>query len=209
MSRWSRWRALNAKLFNVRGSEGSKATDPNGVMVAVLGREGVTWFFKLSGDEAVVQSQRGALVEFLKGVSFGAPAAGAAAPVAPFAGGAGAPPFAGGAGAGAGGGGAPAGKPDWKVPASWQSATPGAMLLAKFVATGDAGAKVDITVSSFPGDVGGLLANINRWRGQLGLPGLKEAELPSQTSSLDLGGIAGTVMDASGTDSKSGQQGPA
>ena len=186
---------LNGKLFNVRGSEGAKASDPNGVLVAVLMREGVSWFFKLSGDEALVQSQRGPMTEFLKGVSFGAtPAVASAPPVAPFA-----------SSSAADGSATAAGKPQWQVPATWQSAAPGAMLLAKFVASGEAGAKADITVSTFPGDVGGLLANINRWRGQLGLPALAQADLSQQTSSLDLGGMTGTVMDASGIDGKSSQ----
>ncbi|UPT73757.1 MAG: hypothetical protein M0D55_18210 [Elusimicrobiota bacterium] len=32
-------------------------------------------------------------------------------------------------------------------------------------------------MTAFPGDVGGELANVNRWRGQIGLPPLEEAGL--------------------------------
>ena len=36
-----------------------------------------------------------------------------------------------------------------------------------------------MAITAFPGDVGGELANINRWRGQLGLPALSAADLPA------------------------------
>ncbi|HEX4047116.1 MAG TPA: hypothetical protein VH309_04755, partial [Elusimicrobiota bacterium] len=38
--------------------------------------------------------------------------------------------------------------------------------------------KAEVTVVALPGDVGGELANVNRWRGQLALPPISEAELP-------------------------------
>ncbi|HAM71588.1 MAG TPA: hypothetical protein DCM86_08100 [Verrucomicrobiales bacterium] len=79
------------------------------------------------------------------------------------------------------------------------------MLLAKFTATGDAGARVDVTVSSFPGDVGGLPANVNRWRGQVGLPPIQAGEIAAQTTTVDLSGIQGTVVDVTGTDAKNHQ----
>jgi hypothetical protein len=66
---------------------------------------------------------------------------------------------------------APAGGPElhWKTPSSWQEqAGSSAFRLATFAASGAAG-KAEVTITRFPGGVGGLLANINRWRGQLGL----------------------------------------
>jgi hypothetical protein len=47
------------------------------------------------------------------------------------------------------------------------------------IATFRAGASegVEVTLSAFPGDAGGLLANINRWRGQLGMEPTTEADL--------------------------------
>lgn len=58
--------------------------------------------------------------------------------------------------------------PQWKVPATWIKGTPSAMRRASFTAQGLAG-PADISVTSFPGEVGGLAANLNRWRGQIGL----------------------------------------
>ena len=37
------------------------------------------------------------------------------------------------------------------------------------------GAKADVTVSIFPNDTGGVVANVNRWRTQVGLPETDEA----------------------------------
>jgi hypothetical protein len=38
-------------------------------------------------------------------------------------------------------------------------------------------AGVDISVTFLPGSAGGELANVNRWRGQIGLPALDDAQL--------------------------------
>ncbi len=48
------------------------------------------------------------------------------------------------------------------------------MRLATYKAMG-----VEVSVAAFPGDVGGMLANINRWRGQVGAAPVTEQELPS------------------------------
>jgi hypothetical protein len=56
-----------------------------------------------------------------------------------------------------------------KAPPGWRRQPPTPMRKASFVVEGADGAKVDISVTSFQGESGGLLANINRWRRQLGL----------------------------------------
>jgi hypothetical protein len=52
-----------------------------------------------------------------------------------------------------------------KAPPHWQRQPPAPTRKASFVVQEADGAKVDISVSSFPGESGGLLANVNRWRG--------------------------------------------
>jgi len=54
----------------------------------------------------------------------------------------------------------------WDVPQAWSDAPVGPMRLVVYTAVEGA---VELSVSRFPGDVGGDLANINRWRRQLGL----------------------------------------
>ncbi len=69
-----------------------------------------------------------------------------------------------------------------EVPPGWREVAGSSMRLASFV-VGDGERKVDIAITAFPGDVGGLLANINRWRGEVGLPPVESAE---QQSSMPL-----------------------
>ena len=89
----------------------------------------------------------------------------------------------------------------WTVPAGWKEEPPTQMLVAKFSAT-DKDAKADITVSAFPGDVGGLLANVNRWRRQIGLPPMAEADVTKEVKQLD--SVPGKMMlvEMTGTDPK-------
>ena len=61
----------------------------------------------------------------------------------------------------------------WTLPSGWKE-TPGTgMRLATWTPPG--GLKTEGTVVSLPGDSGGELANVNRWRGQIGLPPTDEA----------------------------------
>ena len=74
-----------------------------------------------------------------------------------------------------------------KAPPHWQRQPPAPMRKASFVVEEADGAKVDISVTSFPGESGGLLANINRWRGQLGLDALDAEQLESTDRTTELG----------------------
>jgi len=53
----------------------------------------------------------------------------------------------------------------WQVPADWTERKPGQFQTAVYEVTPE----VSMSVSSLPGDAGGAGANINRWRGQVGL----------------------------------------
>jgi hypothetical protein len=54
---------------------------------------------------------------------------------------------------------------------------------------------MDISVTSFPGESGGLLANINRWRGQLGLDAVDAEQLESTIERRNLGGREFVIVD--------------
>lgn len=61
------------------------------------------------------------------------------------------------------------GKPVFpKTPEGWIEQDPGAMRKGSWKVS-VSGASAELAVTAFPGDVGGRMANINRWRGQLGL----------------------------------------
>ena len=73
------------------------------------------------------------------------------------------------------GGARPAGV-KWTTPSGWTELPGSAMRVATFALPAAAG-KAEATVVALPGDVGGELANVNRWRGQIALPPLTEDKL--------------------------------
>src|SRR5690606_17030938 len=84
-----------------------------------------------------------------------------------------------------------AGAEPWVAPAGW-SRMPGErpMRVATYEAASESG-PVEVAVTRFPGRVGGELANINRWRGQMGLPAIDESELESVIERFEAPGYDG------------------
>ena len=69
----------------------------------------------------------------------------------------------------------PAGSLKWSLPKGWTELPGGGMRFATFKSP--YAGKLEATVVVLPGPAGGELANVNRWRGQIGLPALDEAAL--------------------------------
>ena len=114
------------------------------MLAAIIARPDKTWFLKLFGPADLVGSQTGNFDAFIKSIHF---ANSAASPAA-------SPPVASGAGGAT-----------WNIPTGWQQEPDKPMRIASFKA-GDA----ELIVTQFAKDnFGGMLANINRWRGQAGL----------------------------------------
>ena len=82
-----------------------------------------------------------------------------------------------------------------KTPQGWQRQPPAPMRKASFVIEGADGEKVDISVTSFQGESGGLLANINRWRGQLNLEAVDAEHLESTIERRTLAGRDFVIVD--------------
>jgi hypothetical protein len=88
--------------------------------------------------------------------------------------------------------------PQWSVPAGWTKLDQQKpMRYATYVA-GEGAAKVEIQVSVFPGDVGGLHANVNRWRGQVGLPPITPDQLAANVTAFEVPGFTGHTMRLKG-----------
>jgi len=66
----------------------------------------------------------------------------------------------------------------WTAPKGWTDVAASGMRVATLVPPAAHG-KAEGSVAAFPGDVGGELANVNRWRSQIALPPLTEADLPA------------------------------
>ena len=85
--------------------------------------------------------------------------------------------------------------PKWEIPASWQPGKISSMRRASYVVKGDGDKIAEIVVTVFPGDVGGLVANVNRWRGQIGLAPAAPEEIAGLTTKLTVAGEAATQVD--------------
>jgi hypothetical protein len=190
-----------AQLYDITGQNPASG-ETSRILGVIQHRDNTAWFYKMTGDAGLVEQQKPAFVEFLKSLNFGAPAqAQAELPSGhPAVGDMGAPTAAVG----------PVshdGQPNWQVPAGWQEVSGGQFLVAKFNIAGDGGAAAAVNVSSSPGDGGGQLANLNRWRGQLGLePETKEIPPPRiGPPGADIPAAGILTVDYTGTDSKTGK----
>jgi len=159
---------------------------------AIVPFNGATWFFKLVGPAAVVAAEKDAFLTMLRTVKVAeAPAATTTtAPTQP------APAPADMANTAVRTASGP--EPTWTAPAHWQSIPASAMRKATYRVTDDAGATAELAVTAFPGDVGGELANVNRWRGQLQLSPIGEAELPAAISRLNVNGHSVAIVELTG-----------
>lgn len=83
----------------------------------------------------------------------------------------------------------------WTAPAHWEAKPPSAMRKGSYAINGADGATADLSVTAFPGDVGGDLANLNRWRGQISLPPIRESEFATATEHIDANGLHMTFVD--------------
>jgi hypothetical protein len=83
---------------------------------------------------------------------------------------------------------------DWEAPEGWEPQPTNAMRMANFK-LGDSG---ECYVTILPGDGGGLLMNVNRWRTQMGLGALEDAGLASLPRLAMLGDEA-VFVDFTGT----------
>ncbi len=85
----------------------------------------------------------------------------------------------------------------WSAPASWIAKPGSAMRKGSYAIKGDGG-EADLSITAFPGDVGGDLANINRWRGQIQLGPISAGDLASAVQRLERNGLKIGVVDLGG-----------
>ncbi len=175
------------KLYNIPGPTLS-------TLAAVLEKGDISWFFKMRGDKEVVSQSAETFAEFLKSITFHSDEAAektvAAKPVStnvekvPNEN--------------------TSGQPQWDIPTGWQEKPPSPMVLKNFSA-GEAEHEAKISITMFPGDVGGPLAIVNLWRQQLSLEPIVQTELSKATTSIDVLGGKATLVELTGTDAKTGK----
>ncbi|HLW66213.1 MAG TPA: hypothetical protein VKS79_12950, partial [Gemmataceae bacterium] len=84
-------------------------------------------------------------------------------------------------------------KPTFTAPSGWSSTAPGMMAYAAFEA-GQGSDKVSITVSQAGGSP---IDNINRWRGQVGLPSASDDLIKAESKPIDVAGEKCLYVDLS------------
>jgi hypothetical protein len=179
---------LAMKIVDLTGGD---ANNPQRMLGAIVPHAGATWFFKLTGPAAVVAKAKAAYLDFLRTIKTAAldtETTQAPAPVAPPAADMANTPVIKAEGPGL----------KWTAPPHWQDKPPTAMRKATDVVPGVGGANGEISVTAFPGEVGGELANVNRWRGQFQLAPLTAADLPTTVTRLTANGLQIALVDFSG-----------
>ena len=175
--------------------------NPKRILGAIVPYGGATWFFKLAGPDAVVAKAKAEFLDFLETVHpLDAGGQGAAdnsnAPAAPTS----APPAGMNTMAQTAVPTASGADLIWSAPSQWKQGPMSAMRKGSYLVPGNGGEDGDLSITAFPGDVGGELANVNRWRGQVQLAPIAEADLPGQVQRSKHDGLQFTVVDVTGTE---------
>jgi len=85
----------------------------------------------------------------------------------------------------------------WTMPTAWhETETTSSMRIATFHAVDE----IEVTVAAFPGDVGGMVANVNRWRGQVGLDPTDDAGVNAHTEPVEDSDVI--IIDIMGTNDR-------
>jgi hypothetical protein len=91
----------------------------------------------------------------------------------------------------------------WTLPPGWKEEKGGPARLAS-LRFGDRDPRLEMTVVKLPGDGGGLAANVNRWRDQLGLDRAGESEVAVSLQKVGATGVDAQVVDLIGPSRPSG-----
>jgi hypothetical protein len=92
----------------------------------------------------------------------------------------------------------------WQTPNSWTELPPGEMRVASFRLASRDGKQADVSVIPLPGLAGSDEANVNRWRGQVGLSSVSPDELKKSAEDIEAGGQSAQLYDIAGQNPGSG-----
>jgi hypothetical protein len=83
----------------------------------------------------------------------------------------------------------------WTKPDDWSEQPLSEMRLGSFKVDGSNAASADVSVIAFPGEAGGLISIINRWRGQLQLAPLDEDQLSQIIQRIEVDNVPTYLVD--------------
>lgn len=181
-----------ADLYDIAGAA-SGGNDAQRIIAVILHRDEMVWFFKMDGDSQLAEQQKPAFVSMLKSLQFSSSSGSSTSDMNQ-------PPPSHPIGD-ASGSDAPVAKPKWTVPEGWREGPAAQFLVAKYVITGTNDTTADVNISALANDGGGVGPNIDRWRGQVGLPAADD----TVTTKLDETDNKAQVVDFAGTDAKTGK----
>jgi len=93
----------------------------------------------------------------------------------------------------------------WPTPEGWTEVPPGEMRVASFKIQGQNGKQADVSVIPLPGLPGSDEANVNRWRGQVGLSPASPDELKKSAENVEAGGQPAQLYDIAGQNPDNGE----
>ncbi|MCU0776592.1 MAG: hypothetical protein MUF86_02880 [Akkermansiaceae bacterium] len=180
-----------AVFVEIEGLVDKADAKKDGRLIGAIAESGASaWFFKLRGNEALAAAERENFINWIGSVK---PAESSKVPMHGSAPGEGITPPEEAAVVPAGDG-----SVTWDLPDGWIVVNGSSARYATIAITGADGSKGELAVTRFPGDVGGDLANVNRWRGQIGLKPIDGAALAANVTQVTAGPKSIKLIDATG-----------
>lgn len=93
----------------------------------------------------------------------------------------------------------------WSLPEGWEELEPNQFRVGNFRVPGEGDAAAEVSIIPLPGRAGSDLANVNRWRGQVGLPPVVEADLARLGSTITIDGQDSRLFEFAGTSPGEGE----
>ena len=139
-----------------------KENPPRTALLAIYRQDAQTWLFPFIADRDLINEQLDNFYSFLESTTLraGKEPVRAIAPSLPT------PPPS-----------STAHQPTWEAPEHWEQKPSTQMRIGNYAVSNDEGESLDFSITSFPGEVGGILANVNRWLGQVGMDKTDESGL--------------------------------
>jgi len=147
---------LGGRTFEMARLEDKASNEqpPRSALLALYKQNGQTWLFPFIADRELIDQQLDNFHTFLQSTTLraGKDPVRAIAPSLPPAQPTNSPH-----------------QPTWEAPAHWEQKPTTQMRIGNYSVSNDNGENLDFSITSFPGEVGGILANVNRWLGQVGM----------------------------------------